>query len=395
MKDQKQMQADLERLLKQARETCLVAEREERDLNAVERTAVAKQLEEARALKEQLKQVKDGADLIAGIAAMDPWGPPAAVKRAGGAHPWAKSLFAARGVMPFGKQLLTPSGSVGVPSLSSTIPVVGERLETVLQVVPTTTLENSAVEYLREVTRTHAAAAVAEGEAKPESVYTLEEVVAPARVIAHLSEPAPRTWFADAPTLERYLGTVMNVGLKLALEDNVLNGSGIAPELEGMLTVSGHLLQMAGADLLATCRAAITALELQSLPTEQFAFVLHPSTWEEMELMETIDSGAYKMNDGAGRAPINRQLRQLWSVPVALSTQIEEGLGLLFHKPSVELFERQQVTLDWSENVYDSESGKTDFERNLLRWRCEGRWALAIYRPSAIVEIDLGAGIGS
>jgi hypothetical protein len=57
---------------------------------------------------------------------------------------------------------------------------------------------------------------------------------------------------------------------------------------------------------------------------------------------------------------------------------------------------RQDGVLDWSENVYDpnalgSGSGASDFERNMLRFRFEGRFGLEILRPSAIVEIDLTA----
>jgi len=290
------------------------------------------------------------------------------------------------------KQLITPSGSIGIPSLSSVIPALGERVESILQVIPTTPLATAASEYLREVTRTHAAAAVADGAAKPYSTYELEEINSPAQVIAHMNGPHPKRWFDDSASLRRYVDVIMRQGLTLAVEAEILTGSGIAPHLEGMLTVIGHQFQTWTTDILATCRMAITLIELINLPTDGLCFVFHPLDWETMELFETTLSGEYKMNDADRRAPVNRQARLLWGVQVALSTGLTQGTGVLFHRGAVELKERQGVTMDWSENVYDTNLSKSDFEANQIRFRAEGRWALNIYNPAAIVEIDLEAG---
>ncbi len=58
--------------------------------------------------------------------------------------------------------------------------------------------------------------------------------------------------------------------------------------------------------------------------------------------------------------------------------------------------------LDWSENMYDANAfpdaetpearGASDFERNLIRFRFEGRFGLEILRPSSIVHVDLVEG---
>ena len=129
-----------------------------------------------------------------------------------------------------------------------------------------------------------------------------------------------------------------------------------------------------------------------NLPTDGLCFVFHPDAWEDAELLETNVGGDYKMNDGEKRAPINRQQRTLWGVQVALSTSLSPCQALLFHRSAVELKEREGVTIDWSENTYDSAAGKNDWEKNLIRWRCEGRWAFNIYQPNAIVDIDVCQG---
>jgi hypothetical protein len=55
---------------------------------------------------------------------------------------------------------------------------------------------------------------------------------------------------------------------------------------------------------------------------------------------------------------------------------------------------RQDGVLDWSENIYRPDAlgtgvGASDFERNMLTFRFEGRFGLEILRPSSIVEVDL------
>ncbi len=331
--------------------------------------------DDEEALRRQIMELSEGLDFAA------------SQRGKGGA--WSQAFMAGR---DWGrKDLLTPSGIVAVPSLASYIPAVGEVIETVLQAIPHERLSSPSVKYLREVQRTHAATAVALGAKKPTSTYELVEVVAEAQTIAHLSEPIPRQWLSDVANLRRYLDEVLRQGLELALEDEILNGSGVAPHLEGLLQVSGHLIQEFDTDRIVTCRKALTALETQGIPASRAVFVLHPYDWEAIELM-TVADGQYMLGAPGQALPVDRARRQLWGTRVTLSTRIAEGTGLAFDLRAVRKYEREQVTLSWSENVFDASAGATDFERNLTRWRAEGRWALAVFRPAAIVEIELSAG---
>lgn len=405
---------ELRETLDRAKAMADVAEAQRRDFTAFERAEVARLMEQAKAIKAEIKAWEQSDDPVV-IAQRKAWhdAQDEELKRVllnlgaelpldgqiqrgnGGATggAWSKAFMSWRGQQYGQKALLTPSGSVGVPSLSTTIPAIGERLTSLLQVIPTQPTSASSVEYLREDTRTHAADTVAAGAEKPTSTYELSEQVAPAQVIAHLSEPVPRHYFSDAPGLSRYLDYVLREGLELALVEQLVNGSGVAPDLEGMLSVTGTQAQpWDGVDMLSTTRRAITLLEVINIPLERLVFAFSPYDWETMELLETSVGGAYKMNDAAARAPINRQTRQLWGVPVALTTALDEGTGLLFDRQAVELYEHEGVQLTWSENVVDAGTGKSDFVTNQIRWRAEGRWSLAIYQPSAIVEIALSAG---
>lgn len=316
-------------------------------------------------------------------------------KNGGKPGPWAKAFF--KGRPAYGqKEFLTPSGSVGVPALSQTVPALGERVESVLQVLPVTPTSNSSIEYLREVTRTQNAAPVAAKGTKPTSVYELQEIDDPVEVIAHLSEPIPRNYLSDYGNLRRYLDTVLRQGTQLEVENQIFNGSSVSPDLTGMLIVSGHVeIIPDGSDILSLARQGITVIENLSLPTSGLVYAMSPNVWETYELL--TDTGGryyYKMNEGSARAPVNRQQRTLWGAPVALSVSMPDDRILLFHRQAVELFEREQATIDWSENTISIVDGTpvSDFARNLVRFRCEGRYALAIYNPSGIVEIIISEG---
>ena len=175
----------------------------------------------------------------------------------------------------------------------------------------------------------------------------------------------------------------------LAVEDQILNGTNTSPEIQGMITCTGIQAQAWDTDILATTRKAITLVELINYPTSGLCFGFSPEDWETLELVEST-GGAYKMNDGSARAPINRQKRTLWGVPVCLSTSLTEGEGVLFHRDAVTLFEHMQgVRIDWSE------APDSNVAKNEVTWRCEGRWSAAIHAPEGIVSLELAASTGS
>lgn len=374
-------------LLEKARGIVDKAEAAGRDLTATEMNEVngllksAKQIDGDNALRKALDELGVG---VGGSMRGD--GSGAAWPSMRGAGAWSKTVIGLGR-----KALLTPSGAVGVATLSSVLPAIGEKLDSVLQVLPAQpTGDNASIKYLREDTRTHAADTVAEGAEKPESDYELSEQVAPARTIAHLSKPAPRQWFTDtAGGLQRYLDFVMRQGLQLALEDQVLYGSGAGADLDGMFHVSGHLVQSYDTSMLKTCRKAITILQVAGVLQTNMVFVMHPDDWEAIELLES-SSGVYALNGGQeNNLPVELAARRLWGCPVALSTGMTEGMGGLFDRTAVGLYEHEQVTLSWSENTYNPNTQLSDFQTNQMRWRAEGRWALAVYRPSACIEVEL------
>lgn len=238
--------------------------------------------------------------------------------------------------------------------------------------------------YLTQVTRTNNAAPVAVGAVKPTSVYTLERVSRKLQVIAHVSEPIPEYWLADEPALNQFVTGEMGYGLQLAVEDQALNGNGTEPNLLGLLQVSGIQTQAFNTSQIRTVRSAITKVEVLGYLASGLA--LHPLDWEAIETTEDGNDRYLMGNEGS---PVDRAARRLWGVPVALTTKVAQGSGVLLTKDangqdSAGLVADRHISTQWG-RVGD------DFSRNQVRARVEGRFGVEVLRPTGVVAIDLAA----
>lgn len=385
-------------LLTEARAIARKAEDEDRGLTPAEELQCEELILQAKKARQGITPrdtqkaadaavVKQISDLTAGTSLMRGDGSP----RQGGA--WSKAFREHLSRRADGrKELLSPTGSVAVPAMSSTIVTTSDPVSTMLSLIPREIIETDGYSYLREDTRTHEAAPVAVKGTKPTSVYELTKVDDTVETIAHLSEQIPRQYLADMALLGRYLDSTLREGLRLELEYQVLQGDGNSPNLKGILSTPGIMVQAFDTDGISSCRRAITLLELASIVPG--GFVLNPSDWETMELL-TDEGSAYKLgNQGnSNQLPLDRAKRRLWGLPVALSVGCPAGTGILADfSGSTYMWERESATVDWSENIYDSAAGVTDFVRNLIRFRAEMRAGFAVLRPVGVVEIALEVG---
>lgn len=287
------------------------------------------------------------------------------------------------------------SGSVVVPSLSTTIVTNPQRPRRLLEIVGFETLQGTdTYSYLQETVRTNNAAPVAVGGMKPTSVYTVARVDDTVQTIAHLSEPIPRQTLADATLLRQYVEGSLREGVELALENQVLNGDGDGANLTGIANVANIQTQAFATNMLVTARQGLLQLEEDNFDTAECVFVLAPADWATIELMRESTDGGFLNGDPA--PPVDRVQRRLWGVRVVTSTLLTAGTAYLVHTPSVKGWERESVQVDWSENTYDPDAlgsgvGASDFQRNMIRFRAEGRWGFAALRPTGIVELDMAA----
>lgn len=359
-----------------------------RDLTADEKDAFDKLMTKARDGLDELKRAKSDVDILAQARTLadEIGGPADAAGARKSARPnWAKAAAdrMARSMtaeIDGQKSLIT--GSIGVPSpIETDVVTMSEAPRSLLELIPAKGLgggfgTGNSFSFLRQTTRTNNAAPVADGALKPTSVYTLAEIEDRVRVIAHLSESVPERYFSDHANLEDFLRNEMESGLFLALENQVVHGDGTGENLTGLLNTSGIITQAFVTDALTSIRKAMTSLEIYGItPT---ALVLNPVDAEALDLLR--DSGAtgkYLLGDPAGDG-----VEKLWKVPRVRSNAVAAGTAILGDWQQAQVVVREDATLALDR------SG-TNFTRNLVTMRLEGRFGFAVKRPNAFAEIAL------
>ncbi len=239
--------------------------------------------------------------------------------------------------------------------------------------------DSGSIDYVRQLTRTNVAAPVAESAAKPYSAYAWEVVNAPVRVIAHLAK-ITRQALDDATQLRGEIDSEMRYGLRLAEDSQLLNGSGVGANINGLITQATAYVAPfdpagveTGIDMI---RLGMLQAELALYPPD--GVVMHPSDWARIELLKTTE-GTYLYGN-----PAIAVASRLWGLPVVSTVSIT------IDKFLVGAFKLQTLYDRMAPEVLISSENVDDFEKNLYTMRCEERIALAVKRPQALIYGDFG-----
>jgi HK97 family phage major capsid protein len=256
------------------------------------------------------------------------------------------------------------------------LPLLFKRL-TVSDLLPKGTTSSNALLYLKEKTFTNAAAAVAEGAAKPESALVFEQATSPVQKIAHWL-PVTEEMLEDYPAIRSYIDARLRLGLDLTKEDEELNGTGVAPHLMGLMNVVGQSAAVVrGTDSNADAIfRQITAITVGALVAPD-AIVMNPVNWQSIQLTKNAN-GNY-LGAGPWNSP---QPPTLWGLPVAVTPSIVANTSLVggFSMGAQE-FTKGGVRVEVSNSHQDF------FVKNLIAIRAEERLALCIYRPAAFGKV--------
>ncbi|MFC9761369.1 phage major capsid protein [Rhodococcus jostii] len=272
-----------------------------------------------------------------------------------------------------GVKALATTGQVVVGQEFDQTPIaLGQPAQGLLDLFPVAQHGSPEYSFLRQTTRTNNAAVVADGAQKPTSVYTVERIEQALKIVAHLSEGIPRYWLSDNAAVQSWLTTEMVYGLRVAVE------SLLVTTLNATSGVQTHAF---ATDAITTLRGALTKLE--TLGLEPAAYAINPLDWQAIELARTDTAGQLEMV----ASPVDRAQRRLWGIPVAVTTAVAAGTAYAFADDSVIVdTDTTGVQLQWSENV------GTDFEKNLVRSRVEGRYNFSVARPLGVVKATVTAG---
>ncbi|MBI1757984.1 MAG: phage major capsid protein [Actinobacteria bacterium] len=245
----------------------------------------------------------------------------------------------------------------------------------VLDLIPGNTTSQAAIVYMEETLFTNAAAETAEGGVYAESALQLTEQNSPVRKIATFI-PVTDEQLEDEQQARGYLNNRLPFMLKQRLDAQILVGTGIAPNLRGILNTVGIQTQAKGTD--PTPDAVYKAMVLaqvngRSMPN---AVVMHPLDWQDVRLLRTAD-GIYIWGSPSEAGPA-----RLWGLPVAQSDAITLNTGLVGDFANFsELVTRRGV------DVQVSNSHSTYFVEGKQAVRADVRVALVVYRPAAFVTV--------
>jgi HK97 family phage major capsid protein len=242
----------------------------------------------------------------------------------------------------------------------------------------------NTIRYPREDTFTNAATTVAEGAVKPEATFDTSEADAPVRKIAVTAKVTDEL-FADFPAMRDYVNNRLRFMVLQEEEDQLLNGDGVAPNLTGLLNVTGVLTQAYNTSPLETILRSATAVRTTGF-FEPDGVVINPADWQAMRLAKDANNQYYGGGPFTGPYGVGQFIEEprVWGLRPVITTAVAAGTALVgAFKIGAQFFLRQGLAVE------TTNSNEDDFKRNLIAIRAEERGALAVYRPKAFCIADL------
>lgn len=349
---------------------------------------VDKLLTQQGELKSRLEELEKKAVRPAGGGEVDPESLQAKLEKAA---PDLKAFaetrdFHGRVSIPVSRKSLTNTGTTGAALnypgdqvLARPLQPLQRRL-TIRDLLAAGRTTKAVVFYLRESGFTNAAAMVSEGSLKPKSEITFELINDPVRTIAHLLDISLQM-LDDVAYIESYITNRLMYGLKLKEEDQLLNGSGVGQNIEGLYTAATAYSAPSGAAIAGTAsetdldKLRLALLQVELAYASANGIILHPTDWANIELLKD-SQGRYLIAN-----PQNTTTGRIWGRDVVSTVAMTQGRFLVGDfATQAQIFDRQDA------NVAISFENKDNFERNMATLRVEERLTLSIYRPEALIK---------
>jgi HK97 family phage major capsid protein len=264
---------------------------------------------------------------------------------------------------------------------------------TVADLLAQGTTDSGTIRYLLETTNVNAAAPVAETESKPESDITFTAVDETVRKVATFL-PVSDEMLEDVAQIRSYLDNRLVLFVRHEEENQLLNGSGTAPAIRGILNRVGIQTgtrsaladttdETAGTTTIGNALyVAITNIRLNAL-VEPDGIVMHPTNWSSFRLAK--DSALQYLGGGpmiGAYGNTTQATNQAWGLPVVVTSRIAVNTALVGAFGTM-----AQVFYKGGLTVEATNSHGTFFKENMTAIRAERRLALAVYRPAAFHAI--------
>lgn len=246
----------------------------------------------------------------------------------------------------------------------------------VVDLIPQIGTQSNVVSYFQEATVTHTIAGALEGAEKGNFTLTGAAVTEELEVIAGMGAVTRQT-LRDMPFMAAFINNRMTYKLREVEEDQVLNGNGTSPALNGILTRTTSTLSQGTDTLLdALYKALDKGYEDGGYPST--AIVIRPSDWQNVALAKDANDRYY------GTGPFAQIIGDsVWGVNVVKSRKIAAGTVL------TGAFDQAFVARNGGLTIRTSEHHSDYFKKNKVAILVESDIALGVYAPLAFVELTL------
>jgi HK97 family phage major capsid protein len=310
-----------------------------------------------------------------------------------------RSIFVETDILPSQMYRTTYSGTGDSLTGYDRVPGIvelGQQPPTVADLFMQATTNSPTVRYMREASYTNAADWTTEGDDKPEAAFDLEEVDATVRKAAVWSKVTDET-LEDFSDIRPYIDQRLSFMLRTKIDSDLLNGTGTAPQIAGLLGTTGiQTSEMASNTAATFANAILHAITLvRSVGFfEPDAIVMHPNDYEKLRLAvdgntQYYGGGFFQNQYGVGPTPTAPPIWGLRVVQTTAISEIDLATPAAGNKgPIVGAFNLGGAV--YYRNGLAIESTNTDgddFIMNLTTIRVEQRLALAVYRPKAFCRV--------
>lgn len=234
--------------------------------------------------------------------------------------------------------------------------------------------DQNAVKFMKQTTRTNAAAAKAEAAAFDEATIAYSESTVNIRKIG-VYLPVTEEQLEDEQDIRTIIDEDLRLMVRQKLDEQITVGDGTGVNILGLYNQAAALSQAAGSDnAFDQIMKAMTKVRTAGRAKPNLV-VLHSDNYQALALTKTAD-GQYIFGQ-PGDAPLSR----IWGVQVVASEALTAGTGMVLDTAFARIKLRSDLTVSTSSSHADY------FVTNMVAIRASIRAGLQVLRDQAVCKL--------